>query len=484
MTSTRIRAVAVAALAVAAVALPGAAHAAPPANDAFAGPTLVTSLPYSDAVDVSEAGVEPGEPGGGCYSPGKTVWYAFEPASDLVLDARAAAANGSFSTVLNVYRATGPGLGDLAFVACAYPWSSAVVELAAGQTYYIQAGAASWDLGGVLTLNLQRLAPPPNDDFVNARPIGALPYSDWVDAGGATVEMGEPSPSCGYGQSAGTIWYAFTASHTDSYSFWASGSISTQVAAYTGTALGSLSQIGCRAFGGSLTFRAEEGQTYYLQLGGLFGGRGSLGLTVDVAPDPVAWFWYSPTEPTIYDTVSFSGSWFDPVGNPIVEQVFEFGDGSTADGCCPQHRYAADGDYTARLRVRTSDGRVGTYEQVIRVRTHDVSVTRFAVPQTARVGQTRELTVGIRNTQYAENVTVQVFRSRIGGGFELVGSVTQVVPVRSANRTTSFPILYTFTEEEAVAGKVTFKAVAIVNSAVDAFPADNEALAPPTRVTS
>jgi hypothetical protein len=63
-----------------------------------------------------------------------------------------------------------------------------------------------------------------------------------------------------------------------------------------------------------------------------------------------------------------------------------------------------------------------------------------------------------------------------------VGTLTQFVPLRPANRTTNFNFSYTFTGDDARIGKVTFKAVAYIEGARDALPADNEAVAKPTKV--
>jgi hypothetical protein len=63
-----------------------------------------------------------------------------------------------------------------------------------------------------------------------------------------------------------------------------------------------------------------------------------------------------------------------------------------------------------------------------------------------------------------------------------VGTLNQQVPVRPSNRTTTFNFSYTFTKDDATMGKVTFKAVANIQGARDALPADNEAIASPTKV--
>lgn len=63
-----------------------------------------------------------------------------------------------------------------------------------------------------------------------------------------------------------------------------------------------------------------------------------------------------------------------------------------------------------------------------------------------------------------------------------VGTLNQQVPVRPSNRTISFKFSYTFTKDDATMGKVTFRAVATIMDARDALPADNEAIASPTKV--
>jgi hypothetical protein len=100
----------------------------------------------------------------------------------------------------------------------------------------------------------------------------------------------------------------------------------------------------------------------------------------------------------------------------------------------------------------------------------------------ARAGQTRQLSVYVRNNRYPENVRVELYKST-ADGYVLFGTLTHLVPVRKASQTTAFNFNYTFTAEDAYAGKVTFKAVAMIVDARDPLPADNEAIALPTRVS-
>jgi hypothetical protein len=77
-------------LAVVALALFGlvpAAVAAPPANDDFANATAIDlGAPFTDASDLTEATIEPGEPTPSPWSTERSVWYAFTPATDAVVN--------------------------------------------------------------------------------------------------------------------------------------------------------------------------------------------------------------------------------------------------------------------------------------------------------------------------------------------------------------------------------------------------------------
>jgi hypothetical protein len=135
----------------------------------------------------------------------------------------------------------------------------------------------------------------------------------------------------------------------------------------------------------------------------------------DPTPAPVAAFSFSPSDPSAFDTLQFSDSSSDPGGVGIQSQAWTFGDGVTAEGCCPVHQYAQDGDYTVGLTVTTADGRAGSTSQVVQVRTHDVAIVRIGVPKSAHVGQTIPVNVEVRNTRYPETVQVDLYTSSPGG---------------------------------------------------------------------
>jgi hypothetical protein len=138
------------------------------------------------------------------------------------------------------------------------------------------------------------------------------------------------------------------------------------------------------------------------------------------------------------------------------------------------------------VTVVTLDGRTASSTQVVPVRTHDVAVTKLDVPSRGRVGRTSLVAAQVSDTRYPETVQVQLFKSDPSSpdAFLLVGTLTQSIPVRPRAQTTRFVFSYTFTSDDGVVGKVTFKAVATIIGARDALPSDNTAIATTTKVTS
>ena len=460
------------------LATPTAALASPPANDNFADASVISALPFTDSGDLNGTTTEPGEQGFCNYQP-QTVWYTFTPSTTTTISADL---NGSqFGVIPTAYQSNG---GSLGFLSCTFG-SSLTFTANAGTTYYFQVG--SYFSGPIqMQFNLREIPPPANDDFANATPAVALPFTETVDMTAATTEPGEPSP--GGFPIAGSAWYAFTATESQSLTASINGCcVSTAVGAYTGDSLANLTPVGSHGFGGMATFSAIAGTTYYIQVGrgGGFGGTISLSFRLDVTPPPVTNLGWSPFDPSSLDSINFySYGSYDPVNVGIQTVAWSFGDGSADTGVALFHRYAADGDYTVKVTVTTFDGRVGSATQVVHVKTHDVAITKFTAPNAASAGQTRQLSVSVNNSRYPETVQVQLFKSAPGsyGGFLLVGTLTQSVPVTPRNQSVPFAFSYTFTSDDAAVGKVSFQAVATMVNARDAQSADNTAITLPTKV--
>ena len=194
------------------------------------------------------------------------------------------------------------------------------------------------------------------------------------------------------------------------------------------------------------------------------------------APAPVADFFFSPADPSVFDRVQFSDSSYDPAEAGIGAASWDLGDGTTAIGASPSHRYPADGEYRARLTVTTADGRTASITRIVSVRTHDVAIVRLDVPRSAQVNETQRISVAVTSLRYPETVQVELFRN---SGVEPIATLIQT---QRASEAAPFDFVYTFTAEDATAGTVTFRAVATVVGVRDARPADNAAVAAPTEV--
>jgi hypothetical protein len=474
-----MRALVIALAAAAALAAPMLANAAPPPNDAFGAASPVAALPFVESVDASEATAEPGEPQV-CWTSSQTAWWSFiAPASGAI---RADLGLSGIANSLNVYRSTGAAISNLSFLGCGSFGSPVTTSVVAGETYYLQAHNVFGSFGS-LTLRVVEVPPPPNDDFADAAVVSSLPYADERESVSATVEPGEPTSPAGPAIEAST-WYAFTAPETRLYVV--DGAVPCQgasVAAYKGQGLGTLCMVGASP-SSRLLLAAQAGTSYSIQLGrGFTTCSGTLRLSIHAAQPPNASFWSSPSDPSSFDTMQFSNASWDPEGAQITSVHWDLGDGTTAEGWSVSQRYARDGDYEVRIDVGTADGRTGSVTRTIQVRTHDLAVAKLTVPQSAAAGQTRSSADAISNARYPETVTVRLLRSLPGGGWDQVGSLTQSAPARAGGRATSFAINYTFTAADAAIGKVTFRAIAELNGARDALPADNDVAALATKVS-
>ena len=119
----------------------------------------------------------------------------------------------------------------------------------------------------------------------------------------------------------------------------------------------------------------------------------------------------------------------------------------------------------------------------MQVQTHDVAITEFRTPNRAEAGETHRIIVGVNNRGlYDEDVYLELYKSVPGeySYWEWIGSAYDSVPVHKANRTVDIEFSYMFTEEDAAAKKVSFRAVA--NLWLDATPGNNEAISLPTLI--
>lgn len=323
------------------------------------------------------------------------------------------------------------------------------------------------------------LEPPPvNDNFAQATTI-TLPFSQYVDATWATIEVDEPRPSCAFGEFNNSVWFRFTADTDDLLVLNTYYSVPL-LAIYTGDTIDNLSELRCAYGTYSLGLQVYAGTTYYIQLAGDYFGTFTTQFEVYSAPTPTVEIGFSPDMPAKQSSTYFYGYVYDAANMEVVSWSWDFGDGTTATSNYLYHTYAQDGDYTVTLNIVTSDGRTASASRIVSVRTYDVAITQVSRPNSARAGATKPIVISVKNATYSDYVRVELYKSQVGG-FEFVGSQRQFVVATPRGKVTKFYMGYTFTDNDAAVGKVVFKAVAYPEH-TDYFPADNEFITFATKV--
>jgi PKD repeat protein len=447
----------------------------PPPNDDFEASIALTDLSSPVIADLSAATVEANEPTPSCVPDRvQTAWWSFTAPDDGTLTV---AGTSEFWAAY-----AGSTLAGLTELECRGSGVTVPIELTAGQTVHLQVGLVNAQAGAG-SLQLGFTTSPDNDDFADALRV-AVGDVVQIDRSGGTVEPGEPNPpACAFGPGS-SVWYTFVGTGKSVSFGLDQGSQSWAIAAYTGSSVDGLTQLGCRLFDGApLTIKPAVGERVHLQVWSFdFCCSTTTTLRVTKPGKPSPAFSTSIADPSVFDDITFFDQTTDPGGNPIVAWKWDFGDRSTSTDQNPVHRFTKDGDHRVSLKVTTSDGRTGSVTQTVTVRTHDVGIGRFDVQESDKVGQTRRITVGVGNTRYPETVSILLQVSRPGGTWQDVGSVIRDIPVLKKKQTVDVGFDYTFVAADATAGKATFRAVVSLVAARDALPSDNEAISVATRV--
>lgn len=200
-----------------------AASAAPPSNDAFANATVVSALPYSTPVALTEATLQPGEPvlctesdpdySEYTYAQSNTLWYKYVSPIRQTLTATGPA-TANFQEQVNVY--TGAALNSLTLVGCGESQFRAVVNVqaTAGTTYWFQVGKTQLDdqPGTNATFALSA-GPALNETPAEAKQLVApstttadTTHTSWVIENPAGCELPYPEVAI-----VNTLWYRYTA---------------------------------------------------------------------------------------------------------------------------------------------------------------------------------------------------------------------------------------------------------------------------------
>jgi hypothetical protein len=162
---------------------------------------------------------------------------------------------------MNVY--TGTSLSDLTAthkIAYGASGQGFLFQALAGTDYYLRA-ASDAQLEGTFTLRLDRVQPPPNDDFINRIVLSGASLSLTTSNHFATPEPGDPLASS-LGEQ--TIWWSWTAPTSGTASLRIANYNPLRFRVYTGTDMTNLVPVTVLTYSFEQTFVAEAGVEYQI----------------------------------------------------------------------------------------------------------------------------------------------------------------------------------------------------------------------------
>ena len=244
------------------------------------------------------AGAEPGEPAHAGQPATNSAWYSFTPLGNgsVTIDA----CESSIDTVLAVY--TGTAVGALTPIAsnddtagCGTGDTRSRVQFAPvpGQTYLIAVDGKTAAVQGNFRIDLQ--APPQNDLFAGSTELPPVAFQqDGTLSSNAGSEPGEPAILGDPAEH--SVWYRWTAPRSGPVRIdTCSSDFDTMLAVYTGSSLGTLTEVasdddgaaalpGCEGGDSRLEFAATAGQEYRIAIDGKAGAAGLVHLVLMSKP--------------------------------------------------------------------------------------------------------------------------------------------------------------------------------------------------------
>jgi hypothetical protein len=279
-----------------------------PTNDGFAAAVRLTGIGGVSKRSTANATKEQGEPAHAGNPGGASVWYRWTAPADGQW--RFYTSGSAFNTLLGVY--TGSDVAALApvgssdDVSAADQTSSVTVLAREGTEYRIAVdgfrGATGFAASGNFNLYWELVGPdptlPPNDDFAAARALSGASGHATAANRTATKQPGEPAHAGNAGGA--SVWFTWTAGSTGPVLFDTPGSsFDTLLAVYTGSGVGALQEVAAnddiaynhwwpnaRYRESYVSWRAQQGRTYWIAVDGKGGARGSIYLGWTLAPSP------------------------------------------------------------------------------------------------------------------------------------------------------------------------------------------------------
>jgi hypothetical protein len=274
---------------VATTAFATSAFAAAPPNDNFANATaFVDGSRAGKDVSFTDATREPGEPTVAGSDTDHTVWFKWKATANGLMRPSTCAENSDATDGASLAVYSGGAVSSLTNLVGDHEncpiGSNAItgaVAVSAGQTYFIQVGAASSVTSGGLLLSVDfNTAVPANDYFADAQTLDpGLPQTLSYDNGLATEQIGEPDSD---GDSwTNSVWFKWTPTTSQDVAIDTCGSNhllwepDSRLAIYTAPgvpAVNALTQLtsnddGCggNSYLSYVSFAAVSGTTYWIR---------------------------------------------------------------------------------------------------------------------------------------------------------------------------------------------------------------------------
>ena len=179
----------------------------PPANDNFADAEILTGTNLAVTARLLHVTREPGEPGSGSLLPfgfdGGSVWYRWTAPEE-----GAYAFEVSPPARLILY--TGEELVSLQPLTHSFT-SRHTIRVAAGETLWMAVTEPPYSISSTVTLRLQKVTPPANDDFAQREILTGVPVSFVPRTRHATLETNEPYATPSLRRTPATVWYEWAA---------------------------------------------------------------------------------------------------------------------------------------------------------------------------------------------------------------------------------------------------------------------------------
>jgi hypothetical protein len=160
-----------------------------PTNDDFANAVEISTLPFTDNLNTSEA-TAVGDPANDCLVDGHTVWYQFTPSADMRINANTFGSD--YDTGIAVYTGTPPNLTQITCnddaVTGQFVQSNVNFDAVGGTTYYFMVGSCCGSDGGNLVFNVNVSV----NLGLTVNPSGSVDAKTGVATISGTVTCSEP----------------------------------------------------------------------------------------------------------------------------------------------------------------------------------------------------------------------------------------------------------------------------------------------------